>query len=85
MGLVCAPVYILILMLFIPFAFSNSIMHRANRSPASEGINVVDFPHHQVRYLLYLFQEILFTQMVAFSLPFLSSFSPNSDHAWLSR
>lgn len=49
MGLVCAAVYILLLMLFIPFAFSSSIMKRASGTEISEGINVVDFPHHQVR------------------------------------
>ncbi|KXN88194.1 UDP-N-acetylglucosamine--dolichyl-phosphate N-acetylglucosaminephosphotransferase [Leucoagaricus sp. SymC.cos] len=52
MGLVCAAIYILLLMLFIPFAFSSSIMHRANGGQLPEGINVVDFPHHQARYFL---------------------------------
>jgi UDP-N-acetylglucosamine--dolichyl-phosphate N-acetylglucosaminephosphotransferase len=52
MGLVCAAIYILLLMLFIPFAFSSSIMHRANGTAPQEGINVVDFPHHQARYIL---------------------------------
>lgn len=83
MGLVCAAVYILILMLFIPFAFSGSIIHRANGSPASEGINVVDFPHHQASYMLYISQEIFLMQLAAFSLPFLPSFPPHSDYAWL--
>ncbi len=48
MGLVCAAVYIIALMLFIPFAFSTSIMHRATTNQPLEGINVVDFPHYQV-------------------------------------
>lgn len=47
----CASVYILLLLLFIPFAFSNFILNFANHKPnEAEGISVVEFPHYQVRY-----------------------------------
>jgi UDP-N-acetylglucosamine--dolichyl-phosphate N-acetylglucosaminephosphotransferase len=46
MGLVCAAVYILLLILFIPFAFSDAFIApktNAEGLPASD-----EFPHHQV-------------------------------------
>lgn len=57
MGLVCACVYILALILFIPFAFSTPIRMRANGSISQlkqEGITVVEFPHYQVCHLFLL-------------------------------
>lgn len=57
MGLVCACVYILALILFIPFAFSTPIRMRANGNISKlkqEGITVVEFPHYQVCYLFFL-------------------------------
>jgi UDP-N-acetylglucosamine--dolichyl-phosphate N-acetylglucosaminephosphotransferase len=47
-GLVCAAVYILLLMLFIPFAFTDAIFHAQGKDKSSEGISVVQFPHYQV-------------------------------------
>lgn len=50
MGLVCASVYVLSLVLFIPFAFSSPIRAHANGHGTSiqEGITVAEFPHYQV-------------------------------------
>jgi UDP-N-acetylglucosamine--dolichyl-phosphate N-acetylglucosaminephosphotransferase len=53
LGLVCASIYILLLMLFIPFPFSNTLtsvptFHLHRQRKQYEGINVVEFPHHQV-------------------------------------
>jgi UDP-N-acetylglucosamine--dolichyl-phosphate N-acetylglucosaminephosphotransferase len=48
-GLVAAAVYILLLILFIPFAFSDSIASFANAKKTREGISVIEFPHYQVR------------------------------------
>ncbi|EKM79398.1 hypothetical protein AGABI1DRAFT_74400 [Agaricus bisporus var. burnettii JB137-S8] len=66
MGLVCAAVYILLLMLFIPFAFSSSIMKRASGTDISEGINVVDFPHHQLSVYLSSLLSLLTATMLGF-------------------
>lgn len=48
MGLVCASIYILALILFIPFAFSKPIREQAALNKSREGITVVEFPHYQV-------------------------------------
>jgi UDP-N-acetylglucosamine--dolichyl-phosphate N-acetylglucosaminephosphotransferase len=48
MGLVCASIYILLLILFIPFAFSNPISQQAYIKRSHEGLTIKDFPHHQV-------------------------------------
>jgi UDP-N-acetylglucosamine--dolichyl-phosphate N-acetylglucosaminephosphotransferase len=45
---VCASIYILSLILFIPFAFSRPIHEQATFKESHEGITVVEFPHHQV-------------------------------------
>ena len=44
----CASIYILALILFIPFAFSTPIHEQAALKKSHEGITVVEFPHHQV-------------------------------------
>ena len=62
MGLVCACVYILALILFIPFAFSTPIRMRANGNISKlkqEGITVVEFPHYQVCYLFFSSSSLL--------------------------
>lgn len=46
-GLVCASIYILLLMLFIPFAFSDAILGLVSNSH-NEGISIREFPHYQV-------------------------------------
>lgn len=48
LGLVAASVYILSLILFIPFAFTMPIKEQANAKTAPEGITVSEFPHYQV-------------------------------------
>jgi UDP-N-acetylglucosamine--dolichyl-phosphate N-acetylglucosaminephosphotransferase len=45
---VCASIYILFLILFIPFAFSTPINEQAAFKKFHEGITVVEFPHYQV-------------------------------------
>jgi UDP-N-acetylglucosamine--dolichyl-phosphate N-acetylglucosaminephosphotransferase len=49
-GLVVASVYILSLILFIPFAFTQLFTQLANAKPSTEGIHVLEFPHHQVGF-----------------------------------
>jgi len=50
MGLVCASVYILLLILFIPFAFSPiSLSGSQAQYTVREGIVINAFPHYQVR------------------------------------
>ncbi|GLB38436.1 putative glycosyl transferase family 4 [Lyophyllum shimeji] len=66
MGLVCASVYILLLMLFIPFAFSNFIMNFASQKHHLEGISVVEFPHHQLSVYLSSLLSLLIATMLGF-------------------
>ena len=48
-GLVCASIYIVVLILFIPYAFSESITtHYDTERRSREGLVVDEFPHHQV-------------------------------------
>ena len=48
-GLVCASIYIISLILFTPYAFSESITtHNDTARRAREGLVVDEFPHHQV-------------------------------------
>jgi UDP-N-acetylglucosamine--dolichyl-phosphate N-acetylglucosaminephosphotransferase len=50
MGLVCASVYILLLILFIPFAFSPTSLNGSQAQyTLREGIVINAFPHYQVR------------------------------------
>ena len=49
LGLVCACVYILFLILFIPFAFSDVFLNDyENRS--QHGLVVAEFPHQKVSF-----------------------------------
>jgi hypothetical protein len=48
LGLVCASIYILLLILFIPFAFSNPISQQAYLKRSHEGLIIKEFPHYQV-------------------------------------
>jgi len=64
MGLVCASVYILLLILFIPFAFSPvSLSASEAQYTVREGIVVNAFPHYQVRYLSFPFAYKLMRRM----------------------
>lgn len=50
LGLVCASIYIVSLILFTPYAFSESITsHNDSVRRSREGLVVDEFPHHQVR------------------------------------
>jgi UDP-N-acetylglucosamine--dolichyl-phosphate N-acetylglucosaminephosphotransferase len=53
MGLVCASIYIILLLIFIPFPFSETFFSRqANQGQTKHGLKVDDFPHHQVSGLV---------------------------------
>ena len=58
-GLVCASIYVLSLILFIPFAFSTPIHEQAALKKSHEGITVVEFPHHQVSVFFFQATNIL--------------------------
>ncbi|KAF8916986.1 N-acetylglucosaminephosphotransferase [Mucidula mucida] len=62
MGLVCASVYILALLLFIPFAFSDSLAAAVTR----EGIKVTEFPLHQLSVYLSSILSLLIATMLGF-------------------
>ena len=48
-GLVCASIYIILLILFIPYAFAESITtHYDTERRSREGLVVDEFPHYQV-------------------------------------
>lgn len=52
LGLVCASIYILLLILFIPFAFSDFFnSQRQSTGKPREGLVINEFPHHQVSAL----------------------------------
>ncbi|KAG5352915.1 hypothetical protein C0989_012152 [Termitomyces sp. Mn162] len=66
-GLVCASVYILLLLLFIPFAFSNFIVNFASQKPnEAEGISVVEFPHYQLSVYLSSLLSLILATMLGF-------------------
>ncbi|KAJ3476632.1 hypothetical protein NLI96_g11026 [Meripilus lineatus] len=50
LGLVCASIYILLLILFIPFAFSDVFInfHEQSLQRPREGLIVMEFPHQKV-------------------------------------
>ncbi|PPQ67548.1 hypothetical protein CVT26_006849 [Gymnopilus dilepis] len=66
LGLVCASIYILSLILFIPFAFSTPILQQANAKKPHEGISVVEFPHHQLSVYLSSLLSLLVATMLGF-------------------
>jgi UDP-N-acetylglucosamine--dolichyl-phosphate N-acetylglucosaminephosphotransferase len=59
-GLICASVYILLLILFIPFLFSDFFVGQTAKH-GLEGLAAasVEFPHHQVK--------VFFTRSISFS------------------
>ncbi|KAF8208839.1 N-acetylglucosaminephosphotransferase [Mycena galopus ATCC 62051] len=65
-GLVAAAVYILLLILFIPFAFSDSIASFANARNMPEGISIVEFPHYQLSVYLSSLLSLLIATMLGF-------------------
>ncbi|RDB17881.1 UDP-N-acetylglucosamine--dolichyl-phosphate N-acetylglucosaminephosphotransferase [Hypsizygus marmoreus] len=66
LGLVCASVYILLLMLFIPFAFSSFILDHKNESKPQEGISVAQFPHYQLSVYLSSLLSLLIATILGF-------------------
>lgn len=51
LGLVCASIYILLLIIFIPFPFSNSLAKLPSNHDikvTQEGLSVAESLHHQV-------------------------------------
>lgn len=76
-GLICAAVYILFLILFIPFAFSDVVMnfHQEETNKPPSGLVVREFPHHQVSKLIRITQMLGTqgrTSSSAISLPVIS-------------
>ncbi|KAJ7134533.1 N-acetylglucosaminephosphotransferase [Mycena epipterygia] len=65
-GLVCASIYILLLILFIPFAFSDSIANFANAKKTREGISVIEFPHYQLSVYLSSLLSLLIATILGF-------------------
>ncbi|KAF6757452.1 UDP-N-acetylglucosamine-dolichyl [Ephemerocybe angulata] len=65
-GLVVACVYILSLILFIPFAFTRSFNQLANAKPSPEGITVLEFPHHQLAVYLSSIISLLIASFLGF-------------------
>lgn len=85
MGLVCASVYILLLILFIPFSFSHVFVDRfTNQQKSVHGLAIDEFPHHQVRkcYLDVLFVNLSFT---AIGLPLIITFVDDGNDAGIFR
>ena len=83
-GLVCASIYILLLILFIPFAFSNFILNFAEENKTHEGISVVQFPHYQVSQLVFV--SVLQSDVVlAISLFVVLVIALNCYYAWFPR
>ncbi|KAJ7069862.1 UDP-N-acetylglucosamine-dolichyl [Mycena amicta] len=64
-GLVCASIYILLLILFIPFAFSDAI---SSAVPAKDvpGISVIEFPHYQLSVYLSSLLSLLIATVLGF-------------------
>ncbi|KAH9936690.1 glycosyl transferase family 4-domain-containing protein, partial [Fomitopsis serialis] len=62
LGLVCASIYILLLILFIPFAFSDFFNSQYDQTrKLREGLVINEFPHHQFRPLYYVYMSLLST------------------------
>ncbi|TFK52268.1 N-acetylglucosaminephosphotransferase [Heliocybe sulcata] len=69
LGLVCASIYILLLILFIPFPFSGWYNDHAGNQPttkAAEGISVPEFPHHLLSLYLSSLLSLLMATMLGF-------------------
>ncbi|KAH9969901.1 N-acetylglucosaminephosphotransferase [Russula dissimulans] len=67
MGLVCASVYILLLILFIPFAFSPISLNGSQAQyTVREGIVINAFPHYQLSVYLSSLLSLLIATMLGF-------------------
>jgi UDP-N-acetylglucosamine--dolichyl-phosphate N-acetylglucosaminephosphotransferase len=65
-GLVCASIYIMFLILFIPFAFSETLFPSPDKLKPQDGIHVYEFPHHQLSVYLSSILSILMATMLGF-------------------
>ncbi|KAF8574895.1 N-acetylglucosaminephosphotransferase [Ramaria rubella] len=63
MGLICASIYILLLIIFIPFPFSSFFVETKN---ASEGLTQVDFPLAQLSVYLSAILSLLMATLLGF-------------------
>ncbi|KII86898.1 hypothetical protein PLICRDRAFT_43579 [Plicaturopsis crispa FD-325 SS-3] len=68
LGLVCASIYILSLILFIPIPFSHSLAHLpTHKNPVKRGgIHVEEFPHHQLAEYLAALLSLLMATILGF-------------------
>jgi len=66
LGLVAASIYILSLILFIPFAFSKPIVEYSRVKNPHEGITVVEFPHYQLAVYLSSLLSLLVATLLGF-------------------
>jgi UDP-N-acetylglucosamine--dolichyl-phosphate N-acetylglucosaminephosphotransferase len=67
LGLVCASIYILLLVLFIPFPFSDSFAKLANvQGKPREGISVTEFPHDKLAAYLSSLLSLLMATILGF-------------------
>ncbi|EIN12901.1 N-acetylglucosaminephosphotransferase [Punctularia strigosozonata HHB-11173 SS5] len=67
LGLVCASIYIILLILFIPFPFSQSFAdHRIKHAKSQEGLVTTEFPHHQLSVYLASLLSLLLATMLGF-------------------
>ncbi|KIK07992.1 hypothetical protein K443DRAFT_672877 [Laccaria amethystina LaAM-08-1] len=66
LGLVCASIYILLLILFIPFAFSNPISQQAYLKRSHEGLIIKEFPHYQLSVYLSSLLSLLIATILGF-------------------
>ncbi|KAL0960621.1 hypothetical protein HGRIS_005652 [Hohenbuehelia grisea] len=68
-GLVCSSIYIITLLLFIPFAFSDSLSkfaHAQHPQKTQEGISVPEFPHQQLAVYLSSLLSLLIATLLGF-------------------
>ncbi|KZT64628.1 N-acetylglucosaminephosphotransferase [Daedalea quercina L-15889] len=67
LGLVCASIYTLLLILFIPFAFSDffNSQQKSTNKPR-EGLVINEFPHHQLAVYLSSLLSLLMATMLGF-------------------
>ncbi|KAI0693959.1 N-acetylglucosaminephosphotransferase [Cytidiella melzeri] len=65
MGLVCASVYILLLILFIPFAFSDVFLNEYDKR-SRHGIVVAEFPHQKLAVYLSSLLSLMIATLLGF-------------------
>jgi len=83
-GLICASVYILLLILFIPFLFSDAFVNRpSNHNLEGLAAASVEFPHQQVEHICKeVFNDLCF---VACCISLRCALSFDSHYSWIPR